>query len=162
MGKIASFFSNTSNMMDRKISLFVVILLFLLALLLSVSVFYRYVLNESIYWSSEVARYIMAYVVFLGATMAHKHKEHIRIDMIFAYLSNTNKKNIDIAIALFFIVFWIIVLLGCVKLFPLFMMQTTATLGVAYAIPFSALPISAIIWIFYCMNDILALIVKTK
>jgi len=149
-------------MMNRQISLFVVILLFLLALLLSVSVFYRYVLNESIYWSSEVARYMMAYIVFLGSTMAHKHKEHIRIDMIFSYLSNTNKQNINIAIALFFIAFWVIVLLGCVKLFPLFMMQTTATLGIAYAIPFAALPISAIIWIFYCVDDILALIVKNK
>ena len=162
MKKIASYFSNISNMMNRQISLFVVILLFLLALLLSVSVFYRYVLNESIYWSSEVARYMMAYIVFLGSTMAHKHKEHIRIDMIFSYLSNTNKQNINIAIALFFIAFWVIVLLGCVKLFPLFMMQTTATLGIAYAIPFAALPISAIIWIFYCVDDILALIVKNK
>lgn len=149
-------------MMNRQISLFVVILVFLLALLLSVSVFYRYVLNESIYWSSEVARYMMAYIVFLGSTMAHKHKEHIRIDILFSYLTNKNQKNIDIAIALFFIAFWVIVLLGCIKLFPLFMMQTTATLGIAYAVPFSALPISAVIWIFYCVNDILALMVNNK
>jgi TRAP-type C4-dicarboxylate transport system permease small subunit len=151
-----------SDMMDRQISLFVVVLIFSLSLLLSLSVFYRYILNDSIYWSGEVARYMLAYIVFLGSTMAHKHKEHIRIDMIFSYLSNQNKKNIDIMIALFFISFWVIVLLGCIKLFPLFMMQTTATLGIAYAIPFSALPISAIIWIFYCVDDILALMVKTK
>ncbi|RLA78924.1 MAG: hypothetical protein DRG78_14005 [Epsilonproteobacteria bacterium] len=162
MNKIASFFSYISNMMNRQISLFIVILIFLLALLLSLSVFYRYVLNDSIYWSGEVARYMLAYIVFLGSTMAHKHKEHIRIDMLFSYLSNKNKKNVDIVISLFFISFWIIVLLGCIKLFPLFMMQTTATLGIAYAIPFSALPISAVIWIFYCVNDILTLMVKTK
>jgi len=162
MNKITSFFSYTSNIIDRQISLFVVLLVFLLSILLSVSVFYRYMLNDSIYWSGEVARYMMTYIVFLGSTMAHKHKEHIRIDMIFSYLSNTNKKYIDIAIALFFILFWVIVLLGCIKLFPLFMMQTTATLGIAYAIPFSALPISAVIWIFYCINDIFILAVKTK
>jgi len=162
MNKIANFFSYVTNMMDRQISLFVIVLTFALSLLLSLSVFYRYILNDSIYWSGEVARYMLAYIVFLGSTMAHKHKEHIRIDMIFSYLSTKNKKNIDIMIALFFISFWVIVLLGCIKLFPLFMMQTTATLGIAYAIPFAALPISAIIWILYCVDDILALVVKTK
>ena len=162
MNKIANFFSYVTNMMDRQISLFVIVLTFALSLLLSLSVFYRYILNDSIYWSGEVARYMLAYIVFLGSTMAHKHKEHIRIDMIFSYLSTKNKKNIDIMIALLFILFWIIVLLGCIKLFPLFMMQTTATLGIAYAIPFAALPISAIIWILYCVDDILALVVKTK
>jgi len=162
MNKIANFFSYVTDMMDRQISLFVIILTFALSLLLSLSVFYRYILNDSIYWSGEVARYMLAYIVFLGSTMAHKHKEHIRIDMIFSYLSNKNKKNIDIVIALLFISFWVIVLLGCIKLFPLFMMQTTATLGIAYAIPFAALPISAIIWIFYCIDDVLALVVKTK
>lgn len=160
MQKLANSFSYISGMMDRQISLFVVSLVFLLSILLSLSVFYRYVLNDSIYWSGEVARYMLAYIVFLGSTMAHKAKEHIRIDMIFSYLSASNKRYIDIAIAILFILFWVIVLLGCIKLFPLFLMQTTATLGIAYAIPFSAVPISATVWIFYCVDDILALVVK--
>ncbi len=160
MNKIANFFSYISDMIDRQISLFVVTLVFILAILLSVSVFYRYVLNDSIYWSGEVARYTLAYVVFLGATIAHKHKEHIRIDMIFSYLSHTHKKNIEILIALFFILFWSIVLVGCIKLLPLFMMQKTATLEIPYAYAFAGLPISAIIWIIYCIDDILVEMVK--
>ncbi len=162
MQKLANFFSSVSSMADRQISLFVVVLIFLLSILLSLSVFYRYILNDSIYWSGEVARYMLAYIVFLGSTMAHKHKEHIRIDIIFSYLSNSNKKILDISIALLFIGFWLIVLFGCIKLFPLFMMQTTATLGIVYAIPFSALPLSAVIWIFYCIDDILVLMVQKQ
>ncbi len=160
MGKLAKFMSNASDAMDKQISLFVVSLMFLLSILLSVSVFYRYVLNDSIYWSGEVARYMLVYIVFLGSTMAHKHKAHIRIDMIFTYLSKKNEKNLEIVISLLFLLFWTVVLLGCIKLFPLFMMQTTATLQIPFAIPFSALPISAIIWIIYCVNDILREIIK--
>jgi len=160
MNKVANFFSCISDMIDRQISLFVVTLVFILAILLSVSVFYRYVLNDSIYWSGEVARYMLAYVVFLGATIAHKHKEHIRIDMVFSYLSHANKKNTEIAIAILFIFFWGIVLAGCIKLFPLFMMQKTATLEIPYAYAFAGLPISAIIWIIYCIDDILVETVK--
>lgn len=160
MRKIVSFFSYISDMINRQISLLVVSLVFMLAILLSVSVFYRYILNDSIYWSGEVARYTLAYVVFLGATIAHKHKEHIRIDLILPYLSSSNKKYIEIFIAMFLILFWSIVLAGSIKLFPLFMMQKTATLEIPFAIAFAGVPISSVIWIIYCIDDILKEMVK--
>ena len=160
MLKIARFIGVLSDALNKQISKLVVSLLFLLSLLLGVSVFYRYALNDSIYWSNEVARYMLAYITFLGATMAHKHKAHIRIDMIFSYISKKNQKNIEIIISLLFIAFWILILLGSIKLFPLFMMQTTATLQVPFAFPFASLPISAVIWLIYCTDDILKKMVK--
>ncbi len=158
----ARFISTLSDMTNKLISKFVVLLIFLLSLLLGVAVFYRYALNDSIYWSNEVARYLLAYIVFLGATMAHKHKTHIRIDMIFNYISDKMRKNLEITIALLFITFWVIIMAGCIKLFPLFLMQTTATLQIPYAIPFAALPISAVVWILYCVDDILNEVIKER
>ena len=149
-------------MTNKLISKFVVLLIFLLSLLLGVAVFYRYALNDSIYWSNEVARYLLVYIVFLGSTMAHKHKNHIRIDMIFTYISDKMRKNLDISIAILFIAFWVLIILGCIKLLPLFMMQTTATLQIPFAIPFAALPISAVIWILYCVDDLLKEVVKNR
>lgn len=160
MLKISRFISILSDAINKQISKLVVSLLFLLSLLLGVSVFYRYALNDSIYWSNEVARYLLAYIVFLGATMAHKHKAHIRIDMIFSYISEKNQKIVEVVISILFIAFWILILLGSIKLFPLFMMQTTATLQVPYALPFASLPISAVIWLIYCIDDILQETVK--
>ncbi len=153
-------FSTICDTTDKIITILVVSLLFLLSLLLSLAVFYRYILNDSIYWSSEVARYMLAYIVFLGSTIAHKSKEHIRIDIIFPYISNKVKKFIELCIALFFILFWSIILWGSYKLFPLFLMQSTATLGIPYAYAFMALPISAVIWLIYCFNDILEIYSK--
>ncbi|MDX1808633.1 MAG: TRAP transporter small permease [Sulfurospirillaceae bacterium] len=155
MLKISRFVSLINDIIDKQISLFVVSLMILLSVLLSVSVFYRYVLNDSIYWSNEVARYILVYIVFFGATMAHKHKAHIRIDMILGALSHKNKKNIEILIGIIFLLFWVVVLVGSIKLLPLFIIQKTATLEIPFAYPFAALPISALIWILYCTDDIL-------
>jgi TRAP-type C4-dicarboxylate transport system permease small subunit len=144
-----------SDRINRFISRLVVGLIVLLSLLLGVAVFYRYVLNDSIYWSNEVARYLLVYIVFLGATMAHKHKAHIRIDMIHAYLSPRARRYLESTISVLFLLFWGIILAGSVKLFPLFLMQTTATLQIPYAVPFAALPVSAVIWLLYCVDDIL-------
>ena len=160
MKRISKVISTISDMINKLISKVVILLLFFLSLLLGVAVFYRYALNDSIYWSNEVARYLLVYIVFLGSTMAHKHKNHIRIDMIFSIISSKTKRIVDIFIGVLFVAFWIMIIVGCMKLLPLFMMQTTATLGIPFAYAFAALPISAVIWILYCVDDILKEVIK--
>ena len=160
MHKLSSVVSILSDITNKLVSKFVMLLMFLLSLLLGVAVFYRYALNDSIYWSNEVARYMLVYIIFFGSTMAHKHKTHIRIDIIFSYISTKSRKYLEITISLFFLFFWILIIAGSIKLLPLFMMQTTATLQIPYAIPFISLPLSAVIWILYCLDDLLKEILK--
>lgn len=57
----------------------------LLAIMLGsigLSVFCRYVLKMPLSWTEEVVLLCMVWVVFLGASMATKHKEHIVIDIL--------------------------------------------------------------------------------
>ena len=152
--RVARFISTLSLLLDRQITRLVMVLLFGLAGLLGLGVFYRYILNDSIYWSNEVARYLMVYIVFLGATMAHRHRAHIRIDLMLNRFSSVNKRRVEQLISLLFLGFWIMILSGSVQLFPMFMLQKTATLDLPFAVPFAALPISAIIWILYSVDDL--------
>jgi len=154
MQRLARYTALLSTLLDRYITRVVTGLLFLLALLLSLGVFYRYVLNDSIYWSNEVARYLMVYIVFFGATMAHRHRAHIRIDLILEHLSSANRQRLERVIALLFLGFWIVILSGSIKLLPMFMLQKTATLNLPFALPFAALPLSALIWILYLLDDL--------
>ncbi len=147
--------SNLTDTINKQITFFVVSIIFLLSILLSAAVFYRYVLNDSLYWSGEVSRYMLVYLVMLGSTVAHKHKAHIRIDILFSYISAEKIKKLEMLTSISFLIFWSIVLAGSIKVFPLFMMQTTATLEMPFAIAFAAVPIAACIWILYCTVDIL-------
>jgi TRAP-type C4-dicarboxylate transport system permease small subunit len=158
--KIAFFISTLSDMTNRFITFFVISLLFLLSLLLGVAVFYRYILNDSIYWSNEVARYLLAYIVFLGSTIAHKNGVHIRVDTIFSYISQKKRWMIELFITLSFIFFWTVVLFGSIKLMPLFLMQTTATLQMPFAYVFVVVPLASIIWIVYLVDDLLKEVIK--
>lgn len=45
-------------------------------------VFSRYVLNHSIFWSEELARFILVWLTFLGATVAYRRRAHAGIDII--------------------------------------------------------------------------------
>ena len=44
-------------------------------------VFFRYALNHSLFWSEELARYILVWLTFLGATVAYSRGAHPRIDL---------------------------------------------------------------------------------
>ena len=52
-----------------------------IALLVSTSIFFRYVLNNSITWSEEIAKYLMVWMVFVGAPVAMVQSRHIVIEM---------------------------------------------------------------------------------
>jgi C4-dicarboxylate transporter DctQ subunit len=42
-----------------------------------VAVFFRYVLNSSLLWGEELARYLAMWLVFLGLSCAHRRGEHV-------------------------------------------------------------------------------------
>ncbi|MBR3371635.1 MAG: TRAP transporter small permease [Rhodobacteraceae bacterium] len=44
--------------------------------------FFRYVLNDPITWSEELARYLMIWIGLVGASVTLRHGEHIRITAI--------------------------------------------------------------------------------
>ena len=52
-----------------------------IALIVSTSIFFRYVLNNSITWSEEIAKYLMVWMVFVGAPVAMIESRHIAIEL---------------------------------------------------------------------------------
>jgi TRAP-type C4-dicarboxylate transport system permease small subunit len=53
-----------------------------MAAIVAVQVFFRYVLNASLFWSEEVARYLLVWLTFLGATTAYYRGSHPGIDAL--------------------------------------------------------------------------------
>lgn len=60
---------------------------FSMAILVAVQVFCRYVLNSSLFWPEELARYMLVWLSFLGATVAYYRKLHPGVDTITSKLS---------------------------------------------------------------------------
>lgn len=51
-----------------------------------VQVFSRYLLNHSLFWSEELARYLLVWLTFLGASVAYYHKAHPGVDALYLRL----------------------------------------------------------------------------
>ena len=143
-----------SDYIDKGVCFITIFLTIVLSVLMAVGVFYRYVLNNSIYWSGEVSRYLLVYITFLGATIAYKRGAHVGIDIIVDKFSKDIRKIFHFVIHLCFIIFWLLILIKSFKLYPLYMLQKTATLEIPYAIPFTSLPLSAVIWIIHGLDEL--------
>jgi len=57
---------------------------FLLAIsvVVVVSVYYRYVLNNSLIWSEEACRYMTVWLIFLGLSSAHRRGQHVSVGSV--------------------------------------------------------------------------------
>jgi len=64
---------------------FVFVVFWLLAVVVFAQFFSRYILNDSIAWTEEIARYLLVAVAFLGGSMAVRKNSHIRVEFGYRY-----------------------------------------------------------------------------
>ena len=76
-------------------------------LLIFVQVIFRYVLNDSITWSEELARYIFIWMIWLGTSVSMKQKEHIRMDMLMNAVHGKGKLGLDLVSGIIMLAFCI-------------------------------------------------------
>ncbi|WDP93263.1 MAG: TRAP transporter small permease [Desulfobacter sp.] len=58
-----------------------------MAVIVTVQVFSRYVLNHSLFWSEELARLLLVWLTFFGATVAYYHGAHPGVDGFYRRLA---------------------------------------------------------------------------
>ena len=63
-----------------------------MALLVAVQVFFRYALNHSIFWSEELARFLLIWLTFLGASVVYYRGVHASVDFFYSDWGLSSRK----------------------------------------------------------------------
>ena len=63
----------------------VIILLAIMVSNVAIGVFYRYVLNNSLSWTEELARYLMVWFAYIGMAMAFRDESHVNVSFPVSY-----------------------------------------------------------------------------
>ncbi len=85
-----------------------------MALVIGVQVFCRYVLNHSLFWSEELARAMLVWLTFLGATVAWYRRLHPGIDLVTRRLPPSLQRLADLLVQLVAMaLFAAMVIAGC-------------------------------------------------
>lgn len=69
-----------------------------MALIVATQVFFRYVLNHSLFWSEELARYLLVWLTFLGASVAYKRNLHPGVDLLVDRLPAGLRKSFSLIV----------------------------------------------------------------
>ena len=68
--------------------------------------FTRYVLNDSLGWTEEIARFLLIVVTFLGGVMVVRRQTHIAVELLYRYIPRAARRTlqalIDVGSAVFF------------------------------------------------------------
>ena len=86
-----------------------VALLALMSIIIVVQVFFRYVLQNSLQWSEEIARYMFIWLIYIGISYGVKMDKHIAVDAVYSFLPKKVKPFYALIGYVIFLIFAIIV-----------------------------------------------------
>lgn len=78
----------------------VIIVFWVLAFVVFLQFFTRYVLNNSLGWTEEIARYLLIAVTFIGAITAVRRQSHIAVELLYRWLPRRARVAMQIAVDL--------------------------------------------------------------
>lgn len=145
LSKTMKRFCEFTEGINRGVSWLVVIMLVLLVGIVSVSVFYRYALNDSIAWSSEAARYLCIWIGFLAASVAMRRQMHIGLTILIDRLGYKERRVIGILSHAAVFVFLVFVSWLGFRLAARQMMQTSPALMLPMGLAYLSIPVSAVL-----------------
>ena len=130
------------------------LVLILLGMVLNViwQVFTRFFTSSPSAFTNELARYLMIWLVILGAAYISGKQEHVAIDFFVKKLNNSLRRFIDRFVLLSILSFaFFVMIIGGINLvyITLKLEQYSPSLQIPLALVYSIIPISGLLIIFY-------------
>jgi TRAP-type C4-dicarboxylate transport system permease small subunit len=77
----------------------------IMTVVIAIQIFMRYVMDNSLSWSEELARYCFIWLVYLGISLAVKKQRHMSVDVMFLVLKGKAKIVLSMIANLLFLSF---------------------------------------------------------
>lgn len=134
-----------SHRLNRGVEYLCALLMVLLVLDVWAGVVARYVLQHSLPWTEELARYLMIWMALLAVSCAIVHREHIGLDILRQRLPRKAERMLFVLIdGLGFCLFAVLGLYG-LAMAQQGIHQYANIFGMTMALPFAAVPVSSLL-----------------
>jgi TRAP-type C4-dicarboxylate transport system permease small subunit len=126
----------------------VIALMAAMTTVIGLQVFCRYVLNASLIWPEELARYAMVWVTCLASALAVRQAAHVGIDSVIRRLPDPARRAVVLGGHLLTLVFLGVVLVAGIGMVTRVAGQTSIALEVPMTVPFAAVPVGAALMLY--------------
>jgi TRAP-type C4-dicarboxylate transport system permease small subunit len=128
----------------------------LMIVIVAAQVFFRYLLNHSLFWSEELARYILVWLTFLGASVAYRRGVHPSIDLFSYRLGFRGARAMRIAVHLIAMVFLSVLVIYGAQFAYFVRLQISPALQIPKWTVMLVLPISGLLMLLHAAAAIAA------
>jgi len=143
-----------SDNTDRLIKLVCICIFSLVLISAVVQVFTRYVMNSSLSWTEEVARFGFIWLTMLGASITLKNHSHASISIILDHMPKKIRKVVSIFIDLLILFFCVIMTTQGVKLAILTKNQPSPAIHIPMAYIYISVSIGGLSMLFHTLWDL--------
>ncbi|MDD3656148.1 MAG: TRAP transporter small permease [Atribacterota bacterium] len=128
----------------------------LLSVIVLLQVVFRYLLNSPLAWTEEASRFLLIWIVLLGAAIGIKRKSHFTVDIFFKKLPPKLQQSLQFALDIFlFILIFDVMIINGVYLSHLTLRQISPALHIRMSYVYSAVLVGGILSCCYILEDIL-------
>ena len=115
-----------------------------MVLSVTLGVFYRYFLKTSLVWTTELPRYLLIYITFLGGSLALRRGQHATIDILVNRLPKKIKSIVYVCQLFLVLVFIVVIAVLSLKLLlsPTIIGQLTPAMQLPMYAVFAVIPVS--------------------
>ncbi|RDB42988.1 TRAP transporter small permease [Halomonas sp. DQ26W] len=111
-------------------------------------------------WTEEVARFLLIWITFLGATLAFQRGRHIAVTFVVEALPGRLQQLLRVAAVLVVLGFMVALIIIGHRYMQVQSFQKSASLRLSMTYVYAVIPISAAIMAWYALVDLVELIVK--
>ena len=127
-----------------------------MALVVALQVFFRYVLNHSLFWSEELARFMLVWLSFLGASTAYKRGLHPGVDVLTSRLSPPLQKACAHLVHVASLALFIVMIIYGAEFAYFIRAQISPALYLPKWTVFAIIPVSGLVMAIHCLASLVA------
>jgi TRAP-type C4-dicarboxylate transport system permease small subunit len=151
-----------SNVIGKILEVMIVFFLVLMTILMFAQVLGRFLFKNGLFWAEELSRFTMITMVYLGAGLACKNKDHISVTILEEYIKGRLHKIYRVAVSLVSIIFLIVIVKYGFSVLSVVSSQKSANMQVTMDLIYMIIPIGACIMIFYIIVEIIQILFTKK
>jgi TRAP-type C4-dicarboxylate transport system permease small subunit len=144
---------NMEKRLGKSVDIVLVILMVIMFITVCLQVFFRYVLEEPLSWSEELARYAFVWVSFLGAAMALGKRLHFGVDYFVNKFPPRFSAGLEVGTNLLILIFVLVIIVKGYETTLSAGAMLSAGLNVRMDAVFAAIPVSGIIMAYYVIRQ---------
>jgi TRAP-type C4-dicarboxylate transport system permease small subunit len=144
-------FEFLSRGLNRAAEWAMAVLLAAMTLLVGAQIAGRFVFGYSIFWSDELARFLLVWIAFLGMTIGVRRGAHPGVDSLVCALPPAWNRMVSLAAVVCCLLFFLVMVGHGALLVQRTWAQRSPSLGLQMGIPYLAVPVAGLLMLFHTL-----------